>query len=90
MWEKVRVGRYERIAMKHVITICKIDDQCRFNAWSRAAKAGGSGTTQREGVGRVVEAGLRMAGHMYTHGWFMSMYSKKPPQYGKVISLQLK
>ena len=27
---------------------------------------------------------------MYTHGWFMSMYGKNPPQYCKVISLQLK
>ena len=28
--------------------------------------------------------------HMYTHSWFMSMYGKKPPQYYKVLSLQLK
>ena len=32
--------------------------------------------------------GVRDGGHMYTHGWFMSMYGKK--QYCKVISLQLK
>ena len=38
-----------------------------------------------EGGGRGVQDGV----HMYTHGWFMSMYGKKPPQYCKVISLQL-
>ena len=35
------------------------------------------------------ERGAQDGGHMYTHGWFMSMYGEKS-QYGKVISLQLK
>ena len=39
-----------------------------------------------EGGGRGVQDG----GHMYIHGWFMSMHGKKPLQYCKVISLQLK
>ena len=39
-----------------------------------------------EGGGREGQDG----GHMYTHGWFMSMYGKKPLQYCKIISLQLK
>ena len=34
--------------------------------------------------------GVQGREHMYTHGWFMSMYGKKPLQYCKVISLQLK
>ena len=38
-----------------------------------------------EGGGKGAQDG----GHMYTHGWFMSMYGEKS-QYGKVISLQLK
>ena len=39
-----------------------------------------------EGGGREIQDGW----HMYTHGWFMSMYGKKKPlQYCKVISLQL-
>ena len=38
-----------------------------------------------EGGGREIQDG----GHMYTHGWFMSMYGKKLPQYGRVLSLQL-
>ena len=36
-----------------------------------------------EGGGRVVQDGE----HMYTHGWFMSMYGKN--HYNTVISLQL-
>ena len=47
----------------------------------------GAGTTQRDGTGREVGGGLWM-GDTYTP--FMSMYGKKPPQYCKVISLQLK
>ena len=42
------------------ITICKTDDQCKFDACF--------GTTQRDGVGRAVGAGFRMVGYMYTHG----------------------
>ena len=33
-----------------------------------------TGTTQRDGMGREVEVGFGMGGHMYIHGWFMSMY----------------
>ena len=33
------------------------------------------GTTQRDGMGRDVE-GIQDGGHMYTHGWFVSMYGK--------------
>ena len=33
--------------------------------------------------------GVQNEEHMFTHGWFMSMYTK-PLQYCKVISLQLK
>ena len=32
LWEKARVGCFERIALKQYITICKIDDQCKFDA----------------------------------------------------------
>ena len=39
-----------------------------------------------EGGGRGVQDGE----HMYTCGGFMSMYGKKPLQYCKVISFQLK
>ena len=35
------------------------------------------------------QRGVQDGGHMYTRGWLMSMYGKKPLQYCKVISLQL-
>ena len=73
------------------ITICKIDDQSKFNAWNKALKPvhwdnpkGWDG----EGGGRQVQN----EGHMYTCGWFMSVYCKNhhTPQYYKVISFQFK
>ena len=36
----------------------------------------GTGMTLRDGMGREVGGGFRMGKHMYTHGWFMSMYGK--------------
>ena len=35
-----------------------------------------TGTTQRGGMGREVGAEFGMGGHMYTYGWFMSVYGK--------------
>ena len=75
MWEKARVGWFERKHWNMYITTCKIDDQSKFDAWNRELKAG-SGITQRDGLGKEVGAGFRMQGHMYTHGWFMSMCGK--------------
>ena len=31
MWERSRVGQLDRITLKHVCYICKIDDQCKFD-----------------------------------------------------------
>ena len=64
--------------MNIYITICIIDDQCKFNAWIRVFKAGGLGE------------GFRIGGHMCIHGWFMPIYGKKASQYFKEIVLQLK
>ena len=36
----------------------------------------GTGTTQRDEVGRDVGGGFRIGEHMYTRGWFMVMYGK--------------
>ena len=57
------------------IIICETDHQSRFDAWDKCSglvhwddpegwdkKGGGSGVQDGE--------------HMYTHGWFMSMYGK--------------
>ena len=54
---------------------CETDRQSRLDAWDKC-----SGPVQRddpegwdgEGGGKGVQDGK----HMYTHGWFMSMYGK--------------
>ena len=71
--------------------MCKIDNQCKFDAWSRAVKAGALG--QPRGMGW----GGRREGHS---GWgdtyapmadsCRCMAKKNPPQYCKVIILRLK
>ena len=35
-----------------------------------------TGMTLRDGMGREVGGGVQDGEHMYTHGWFMSMYGK--------------
>ena len=65
----------------------EIDHQPRLDAWDKWSglvhwedPEGGDG----DGGGR----GDRDGEYMQIHGWFMSMYGKKPLQYCKVISLQ--
>ena len=48
------------------ITICEIDHQSKLVHWENPKG------WDAEGGGREVQDG----GHMYTHGWFMSMYGK--------------
>ena len=53
--------------------VCKIDDQCKFDAGSWAPTAGALGQPRGMG-GEGGERGFRMVGHMYTHGWFILMH----------------
>ena len=46
------------------ITICKIDDQCKFDAWSRASRVGALGQP-RIGLGWRWEGGFRLVGDTY-------------------------
>ena len=55
------------------ITICKIYDQSKFDAWNKALKAGALGQPWGMAWGGRLK-GVQDGGHMYTHGWFMSMY----------------
>ena len=57
------------------INICKIEDQSQFDAWSRALKAGALGQPWGMGWGGGGK-GFQDGGHMYAHGWFMSVYGK--------------
>ena len=42
------------------ITICKVDDQCKFTAWSRAPKAGALGQPRAMGWRERWEGGFRI------------------------------
>ena len=70
------------------ITICEIDHQSRFDAWDRALRAGALGWPWGMGWGRGWR-GLRM-GNTCTPMADSCDYMAKPPQYCKIISLQLK
>ena len=71
-------------------TICKTDGHRKFNAESRAPKAGTLGQPREIGWGGLWEAGSECGGHMYTCGRFMLDVWQKPSQYCQVIILQLK
>ena len=57
------------------ITICEIDHQFKFDAWTDHSKPvhwDNSGEWDEERGGRGAEDG----GNMYSYGWFMSMYGR--------------
>ena len=57
------------------ITVCETDHQSRFDAWDKWSGSEHWDNTEGwdgEGGGRGVQDEV----HMYTHGWFMSMYGK--------------
>ena len=67
------------------ITICKVDDQGKFNAWSRAVLFDNPEGWGGEGGGRGVQDG-----ETHVHPWVIHVdVWQKPPQDCKVISLQL-
>ena len=71
------------------IIICEIDCQSRFDAWGRVLRAGALGWPWGMGWGREVGRRVRM-GNTYTPMADSCECMTKPPQYCKVISLQLK
>ena len=57
------------------ITISEIDCQSRFDAWDKCS--GLVNWDDPEGWdGEGAERGVQDGGHMYTHGWFMSVCGK--------------
>ena len=71
------------------IIICEIDYQSRFDAWDRALNAGALGWPWGMGWGGRWEGGSGWGTHV--HLWLIHVNVwQKPPQYYKVISLQLK
>ena len=71
-------GNWSRnIGVKNFITICKIDDQCKFDGWSRALKAGALGQPR----GRRIQDG-----RTHVHLWLTHVAVwQKLPQYCKVM-----
>ena len=59
------------------IIIREIDRQSRFDAWDRVLRTGALGQPWGEGWdGEGGGRGVQDGEHMYTHGWFMSVYGK--------------
>ena len=71
------------------ITICKIDDQCKFNAWSRAPKADVLEQPRRIGWRRRWEGAQDGGTRVYMWQIHVDIW-QKPSQNRKVIILQLK
>ena len=69
--------------------IYEIDDQSKFDAWNTARKASALGQPRGMGWGGECEGGLGRGGHMFTRGWFMSMYGKNHHNIVKITSFQL-
>ena len=69
------------------ITMCKIDDRCKFDAWSRAPKASALGQPSGKAGEWRWEECSGWGRHMYSCGEFMLMYGKN--HHNIVIILQL-
>ena len=69
-WDDLREGHWNMY-----ITICEIDRWSMFDTWDRALRAGALGWPWGMGWGGRWEGGSGW-GHMYAHGWFISMYGK--------------
>ena len=73
----MRVGWFERIALKHVYYHMWNRSPVQVQCMKQGTQSWCTGTTQRDGWdGEGGGKGVQDGGHMYTHGWFMSMYGK--------------
>ena len=91
MSEKAREDDLREWHWNMYITVCKTGDQCKFNAWRRAPKAGALGQPRgMEWDGKEGGRGVRDGG-THVHPWLIHVNVwQNPPQYCKVKSLQLK
>ena len=86
LWEKVRVGWFERIALKHVYYHMWNRLPVQVRCMRQGTQARCTGMTLRDGMGREVGSGWGTHVHpwvIYVNVW------QKPLQYCNVISLQL-
>ena len=81
------VGWFERIALKHVYYHMRNRSPVQGRCMRQGAQGRSAGMTLRDGMGREVGSGWGTCVHL----WLIHVNVwQKPPQYGKVISLQLK
>ena len=83
------MGWFERIALKHVYYHMWNRSPVQVHCMRQGAQGWCTGMTQRDGMGREVGWGSGWGTHV--HPWWIHVNVwQKPPQYCKVISLQLK
>ena len=70
LWEKARVGWFVRIALKHGYYHMWNWSPVQVQYMRQGVQGWCTGMTLRDG------RGVQDGEHMYTHGWFMSMYGK--------------
>ena len=87
LWEKARVGWFERIALKHVYYHMWTRSPVQVWCMRQGAQGWCTGMTLRDGMGWKVGSGWGT----FVHLWLIRVDAwQKPLQYCKVISLQLK
>ena len=89
LWERARVGWFERMALKHVYYHMWNKSPVQVRCMRQGAQGWCTGMTQRDGMGQEVGGGFRM-GNTCTPVADSCQCMAKPIQYCKVISLQLK
>ena len=88
-WKKVRVGWFERIALKHVYYHMWNRSPVQIWCMRQGAQVWCTGMNLRNGMGKEVGGGFTM-GNTCTPMAYSCQCMQKPPQYCKVISFQLK
>ena len=89
LWERVRVGWFGRMALKHVYYHMWSESPVQVQCMIQGAWGWCTWMTQRDGMGREVGGGFRM-GNTCTPVVDSCQCMAKPIQYCKVISLQKK
>ena len=88
LWEKARVGWFEKIALRHVYYYMWNRLPGQIRCMRQGAQSPCTGMTLRVGMGREVGGGSGWVTHV--HPWLIHVNVwKKPLQYQKLISLQL-
>ena len=89
LWEKVRVGWFERIALKHVYYHMWNRSPVQVQCMKKGTQSQCTGTNLSDGIGREAGVGFRMGDTCTPMADCVNEW-QKPPQYCKVASFQLK